>query len=106
MEGSQESDGVPIGLQLRQVNVVITSYFLSHLLQSQHLHSSPFMGLPDIDDPTEVIRVSQSLYELIEDLVRGVIVPVHRVVGSTPCKLSLIYYILSLQDKRLLSFSV
>ena len=63
---------------------------LSHLLQSQDLHISPFMRLADVDDTTEVIGVSQSLDELIEDLVRMVVLPVHGVVGSTPRHLPLV----------------
>ena len=57
---------------------------MPHLLQSQDLHIPAFMGLPDIDDTSEVIGVSQSLYELIEDLVSVVVLPVHGVVGSSP----------------------
>ena len=74
------------------VNVVILSFLppallLSHLLQSQHLHISPFMRLANVDDTTEVICLSQSLYELIEDLVRMVVLPVHGVVGGAPLHL-------------------
>ena len=64
--------------------VFINSWGSPHLLYGQHVHLSPLVGLADWDYFGEVVGISQGLDELVEDVVRMIVVPVQGVVCSAP----------------------